>query len=71
MLCIMPKVRCITMYRVFCSDALIGIRNKRVSFWPIRTAGSWGYLTGRWREAYLYFVVILTILQIIEIKIFL
>ena len=26
---------------------------------PIRTAGSWGYLTGSWREGTLHYIVIL------------
>ena len=26
-----------------------------LSIWPIRKGGSWGYLTGRWREAISYF----------------
>ena len=30
-----------------------------VSIKPIRLAGSWGYLTGSWREATPYFFVVL------------
>ena len=35
------------------------IRLMRVSIWPIRIAGSWGYYTGSWREAILHVIVIL------------
>ena len=30
---------------------VLGIRHMRVPLWPIRRAGSWGYLAGSWREA--------------------
>ena len=33
----------------------IVIRHMRVPIWPIMRAGSWGYLTGSWREATPYF----------------
>ena len=38
---------------VYCSawSLLDPIRHARVLFWPIRRAGSWGYLAGSWREA--------------------
>ena len=31
----------------------------RVSVWAIRRAGSWGSVTGRWREATPHFIIIL------------
>ena len=35
----------------------------RVPMWQIRTAESWGYLTGSWREATHYCSVFLYILE--------
>ena len=35
---------------------ILCILNMRVSIWPIRSAGSWVYLAGSWREATLNFV---------------
>ena len=38
---------------VYCSawPLLDPIRHARVLIWPIRRAGSWGYLAGSWKEA--------------------
>ena len=36
-----------------------GIPPMGVPVWPIRTAGSWGYLAGSWREATPHCVTIL------------
>ena len=35
------------------------IRHMRVPIYPIKTTGSWWYLTGSWRETTPYFMVIL------------
>ena len=35
------------------------IRHLTASTWSITNAGNWGYMTGTWREATLYYVVIL------------
>ena len=40
------------------------IPHMRLSIWLIRLAGSWGYLTGSWREAIPYFSVILIYIYI-------
>ena len=57
---ILRQLPCIRIFSMDVEDLVdASIRHMRVPLWPIRRAGSWGYLAGSWREATPNVIIIL------------